>query len=420
MRPYRASICVLRSVPVLLLCLLVVTAAIGVRGNAADKPAAIPSPFPPSRIALDNDPVTRSGFEHYYSLEYERAIADFEKVRQAHPEDPVAINHLLNALLFRELYRAGALETAQYAGNSFVTKKQVKVAPEVEKQIRELMEAALRSSQRRLDTNSNDIEALYARGVTLGLRATYTALVDKAWFSALRSAIAARHDHERVLELDPTFADAKTSVGVQNYIAGSLPFAVKVGVSLVGLSGSKSKGIQYLYDAAAAKGETSADARVALCLFLRREQRFEEALKVARSLIADHPRNFLFAVEEGNVLNAGGHGPEAIASLRQIIEAGKKGKYPDPHLEVPLFSLGEALKGQRQFADAADAYEQVPGYPRADTDLRQRAHLYAGQMADAANHRDRAIRNYNAALADDPQSEHAQLARKYLKSPYHL
>ncbi|MDP9267895.1 MAG: hypothetical protein M3P27_06160 [Acidobacteriota bacterium] len=380
---------------------------------------AAPSETNAPRIALANDALTRSGFEHYYSLEYERALADFEKVRQAHPEDPVALNHVLNTLLFRELYRAGALETAQYAGNSFLGKKQVKIGEDQQKQIREVMEAALGAAQKRLSANPNDTEALYARGVALGLRATYAALVDKAWFAALRSAVAARRDHERVLELDPGFADAKTAVGVHNYIGGSLPFAVKVAVSLVGLSGSKSKGMRYLYEAAAAKGETSADARVALCLFLRREQRFDEALAVARSLIVDHPRNFLFAVEEGNVLNAGGQGREAILSLRQVIDAGKKGKYPDPHLEVPLFSLGEALKGQRQYAEAADVYEQVPDYPRADSDLRQRAHLYAGQMADVTNQRERATRDYQAAITDDALSDNAQLARNYLKTPFH-
>jgi tetratricopeptide (TPR) repeat protein len=87
---------------------------------------------------------------------------------------------------------------------------------------------------------------------------------------------------------------------------------------------------------------------------------------------------------------------------------------------VPYFALGEALKGQRQFAEAADAYEQVPGFPRVDTDLRQRAHLYAGQMRDLAGQRDRATPDYQAAVNDDPQSSSAQLARKYLKSPYHM
>ena len=414
MRPYRPPVTRTLPASVLLLCLLV-GAGINAWGVTPDIPAA-----GTPRLAVSSDPATRSGFEHYYSLEYDRALADFEKVQKAHPDDPVAINHVLQAVFYKELYRAGALETSLYASNSFVSKRQVKFAPDAQKQFRELSERALKAAEQRLAADPNDVEALYARGVTYGLRATYLALVDKAWFSALRAAIAARRDHERVLELAPQFADAKTAVGVHNYVAGSLPMAIKVAVSLIGLSGSKKKGIQLLYQAAEAKGETSADARVALVLFLRREERYDEALKVARSLIADHPRNFLFATEEGNILNAAGKGPEAIASLKRVIEEGKAGRYPDPHLEVPLFSLAEALKGQRHFAEAADAYEQVPGYPRADTDLKQRAHLYAGQMADAAGQRERARRNYEAALADDPESDHAKLARKYLKSPYRL
>jgi tetratricopeptide (TPR) repeat protein len=418
MTPYRPPVTSLRLLRGVLLCSLVIAAINGGVVTVAAETAAPSIPAP--RIAISSDPLTISGFEHYYSLEYERALGDFEKVQKAHPDDPVATNHVLQAVFFRELYRAGGLETSLYASNSFVTKKQIKFPAEVQRQIRELSERALKASEKRLSANPNDVEALYARGVTHGLRATYLAVVDKAWFSALRAAIAARRDHEHVLELAPTFADAKTAVGVHNYVAGSLPMAIKVAVSLVGLSGNKSKGIKMLYEAAEAKGETSADARVALVLFLRREQRYDEALKVARSLIVEHPKNFLFATEEGNILNAAGHGPEAIASLRQVIDGGKKGRYPDPHLEVALFSLGEALKGQRHFADAAEAYEQVPDYPRADVELRQRAHLYAGQMADAAGLRDRATRNYQAAVADDPQSDHAQLARKYLQKPYRL
>jgi tetratricopeptide (TPR) repeat protein len=371
---------------------------------------------PPDIPHISSEPLTKSGFEHYYSLEYEKALADFQKVQQAHPDDPNAINHVLEAIIFREIYRSGALETAQYAGNSFLDKKKVDVAPDVQQQIKVLLDQSQRAAEAKLKTNPNDTDALYARGVMFGLKATYAALVDKAWFAALRSAIAARHDHERVLELDPNFADAKTTVGVHQYIAGSLPMAVKIAVSIIGLTGSKKRGIQMLYEAAAANGETSADARVALCLFLRREQRWDEALTVARSLIVDHPRNYLFATEEGNILNAMGRGPEAIDVLKKVVDNGKKGKYFDPHIEVPLFALGEALKGQRRYAEAVDIYEQVPGYPRTDADLRQRAHLYAGESADASGQRDRAMKNYQAAINDQPSSQNAELARKLLKN----
>ena len=44
--------------------------------------------------------------------------------------------------------------------------------------------------------------------------------------------------------------------------------------------------------------ETSMDARVALALFLRREQRFQDALTVVRGLTVSHPPNDLFPLEE--------------------------------------------------------------------------------------------------------------------------
>lgn len=43
--------------------------------------------------------------------------------------------------------------------------------------------------------------------------ATYMGIAEKAWFAALRNAVAALHDDERVLELDPKYVDAKVLVG---------------------------------------------------------------------------------------------------------------------------------------------------------------------------------------------------------------
>ena len=365
------------------------------------------------------DPATRSGFEHFYNLEYDAAVADFEKADKAHPDDPFAVNHLLNAVLFRELYRVGALDTSLYSSNSFVTKKKFDFDPKVKDRVNELVARAFTLSEQRLKADANDVQALYTRGNTRGMRATYLALVDKAWFAALRSAIAARHDHEKVLEMVPDFADAKTVVGVHNYVAGSLPWAVKVAVSVVGLTGSKKKGLQYLYAASEGGGETAPDAKITLALFLRREQRFDDALKVVRTLTAAYPRNSLFAIEEGNILNAGGHGMEAIAVFRSVLEKGKKGFYKDPHLELAAFTLGEALRGQRFYKEAADAYEMVRAFPHRDPELLQKAGLAAGQMHDLQQERAQAVADYNAVVAADNSSPEAEQARHFLRQPFH-
>ena len=141
-------------------------------------------------------------------------------------------------------------------------------------------------------------------------------MIERAWFSDLRNAVGARHDHERVLELAPSTVEAKLIVGAHNYVVGSLPWGVKAAASMVGLGGNKDKGLQYLKECAQGEGETSVDAQILLVLFLRREHRYDEALSLARTLISRYPQNALLALEEGNLLRAAGRNQEAATASR--------------------------------------------------------------------------------------------------------
>src|SRR3954451_22014220 len=293
MRPYQ-------NVSLRTICVVSTLLIVGEIGSAA---AQSPKTAIPASVSIKNDAVTRSGFEHYYDADYDRATKDFEKVLAAHPNDPAAVNHLLSAVMFGELSRIGALDTSLYSNNSFLDQKREYVLdPKVKVRIQELEARALKLAQTRLEQDPNDVEGLYARGVTRSMQSAYTGLVQKAWLSALGNAKGSREDHERVLKLDPTFSDAKTVVGTHEYIAGSLPWAMRIFAHLVGFGGNKQTGLKMLREAGEAGGETCVDAKVILTLFLRREQRYDEALEVVRSLNATHPRNFLFALEEANIL----------------------------------------------------------------------------------------------------------------------
>ncbi|PYV70142.1 MAG: hypothetical protein DMG97_19925, partial [Acidobacteria bacterium] len=175
------------------------------------------------------------------------------------------------------------MNAGEYANDSFLNSSH-RPDPHTCEQIKSLVQKALAIEEKKLTANSKDIAAIYARGVTRAQFATYTALIEHAWFSALRNAVGARHDHEKVLELDPHNLDAKLIVGAHNYVVGSLPWGVKTASSMVGLGGSKEKGLEYLHETAAGNGETSIDAKIVLVVFLRRERRFDEALQVLRSL----------------------------------------------------------------------------------------------------------------------------------------
>jgi tetratricopeptide (TPR) repeat protein len=243
-------------------------------------------------------------------------------------------------------------------------------------------------------------------------------LVQKAWLSALGNAKGSREDHERVLKLDPTFSDAKTVIGTHEYIAGSLPWAARMLAHLAGFGGNKQNGMKLLREAGESGGETSVDAKVILTLFLRREQRYGEALDLVRGLTADHPRNFLFALEVANILKDSGKGPESIVAYRKVLESAKAGAYHDPHLEFAYWGLGEALRGQRQFQDAAEAYDSVAGFPRADAGLLRRANLSAGEMYDLSLKRELATEKYAAVITASADSNEADRARRHLRDPY--
>jgi tetratricopeptide (TPR) repeat protein len=363
-----------------------------------------------------SDPLTRSGFDAYYSLDYDSAIRSFEQLLAKYPDDPHAVNHLLAAVLFKELYRIGAFETSLYSNNSFLDRKPLRADPKVSARIQQLIARSTQLCERRLQANPDDVDALYARGVVRGMASTYMGLVQKAWYAALKNAKVARADHERVLELDPKFTDAKMVVGIHEYIAGSLPFFVKALAALAGYRGNREKGIQNLYDAGNAGGETAADAKVALVLFLRREQRYSDAITVARSLNSAHPRNFLFALEVANVLNDAGRGPDAIAAYRKVL--GESGNYFQPKLEFVAFGLGEALRGQRHYPEAAEAYASVGKYPNVERELVQRAELSAGEVYDLMGKRDQALAHYQTAVNTGSGSSWAEIARKRIREPY--
>jgi TolA-binding protein len=375
------------------------------------------APAPDNHVSR-HDPLTDAALEHFYNLDYDRATQEFEKVVEKHPNDAFASNHLITSLLMHELYKMGAMNTGEYANDSFIGQVHHPPDPKVKERIKRLVDRAEDVEEQQLKANPNNVEALYARGVTRAQFALYTGLVERAWFSALRNAVGARHDHERVLELDPQYADAKLVVGTHNYVMGSLPWSVKVAVAMVGLSGSKEKGLQYLRDVADSSGENNVDAKVVLSLFLRREQRYAEAGTIMHELAARYPRNYLFGLEEANLLRASAHVQEAAAAYRKVWQSGREGKYGSLHYEMAAWGLGELLRSHKDYTGAAVAYELVNEAPAPDPETLQKANLAAGEMYDLLQKRDLALMKYRTVLAQNSSTPPAEAARKHLREAY--
>ncbi len=378
----------------------------------------LPAPAADLPVFRPNDTLTRSGFERFYNMDYERAIADFEKVAAEHSQDPFTVNNLANTYLVRELFRMGALDPADYTSDNFIGNPKRPATPEAKSKIKELLEQATNLEEERLRTNPNDVEMLYARGVTRGMRSSYTGLLDRSWFAALRSAVGSRHDHERVLQLSPTYTDAKLIVGAHDYVVGCLPWAVKVAASMVGFSGSRERGIEEMYVASKSGGEASLDARILLALFLRREGRIDEALTLVRGLMQQFPQNVIIALEEGGLLRAEHRDKEALAAYRQVWDAGHAGRFPFGNYELSAINMGDTQRAMKDNTGALASYNLMEEVTKPAPELQQRAALNAGEIYDLQQKRELAVKKYNAVVAVDGSSHWAETARKYLKEPY--
>jgi hypothetical protein len=365
-----------------------------------------------------HDPETEVAFDHFYNMDYVRATQELEKIVAKHPDDAFSVNHLLTVVLMRDLYETGAMNTGDYTNDSFIGRAPRPTDSKIKDRIKELAHRALSLEEKRLKANPADVNALYCRGVTRAEFAVYTGLVERAWFSALRNAVGARHDHERVLELDPSFSDAKMVVGTHNYVAGNLPWSLKVAAALAGLNGSRDKGLSYLREVAKGNGENSTDAKVILSLFLRREHHYDEPIGYMQELTAKYPGNHLFPTEVANLQRSAGRLSEAEAEYRKVWQNGREGKYGKLHYELAAWGLGELLRSKKDFDGAAAAYELVNEAPNPDPDIRQKANLAAGEMYDLLQKRDLAMKAYEAVLTGRADSGQADQARRHMKEAY--
>lgn len=375
--------------------------------------------------AVDTNPLNRQSevrdaFQQFYSMNYDDAITRFQRIRSEHPGDPIATDYLLDAVLFRELNRLDLLDTTFYANDGFLSGKHtVAEDPAARDRIRRLGDEAISEANAELKQNPNDANALFARGWARSLEAVYSGMAQRAFGAGLRQALAARSDCDRVLDKDPNYDDAKLIVGTYQYVVGALPLPFKIMFGIVGIHGSKSQGMLLLRDAAAHGVVTRVEARTAMMLFLRREGKYSEAASIAHTMAEEYPHDYLFRLEEANLQKDGGEGMIAVESYEHLIELAKHpGYYPEAHLELAYFGLGDSLRGQKKYPQAIDAYRDGASQPTTSAELKRRCLLEAGKTYDLMGQHPRAVQEYAQVIDAGSDTVQGDLARKYMKSGY--
>ena len=372
-------------------------------------------------LTAQPQPIDR-GFDHFYNLEYDQALADFQEAIAHDPATPDLHNHVAQTLIFREMYRDGALESELVSGNnSFLRRAKLNPSPEVERQILDQIAQAMALAQARLHKNPNDVSAMYALGISFGLRANYYWVVKKAWHDSLRDATAARRQHNRITELEPSNVDARLVQGLHDYIVGSLPVAYRMLGFLIGIHGDKEKGIRTIQDVSRNGKLNRIDAQIFLCALYRRENQPRQTLPLLEDLIARFPRNFLLRLELSQMYSLAGDGTRALAALDEVVRQknGHAPGYDRLPWEKIYFQEGTIQFWYRDLDHALENLKKVAASPEElDLNTGAQTWLRIGQIYDLTQRRAQALEAYHKCIAYAPEADAAREARGYLSAPY--
>jgi len=239
-----------------------------------------------------------AGFHLLYELKPGEARAKFAVWQAAHSADPLGSAAEAASYLFEECFRQGVL-TSEYFLDDKRFLGEIKIQPD-----RELRDAFFTADIRaqglahlRLETNPDDVNALFAMTLSLGMQADYASLIEKHQLQSLGMIREAEKFAKRLLAVNPDAADAYLTLGAANYIIGSLPALKRFFLHFKGISGDKHAGIQQLEIAAAHGRYLRPFAKILLAMAALRDKKASLARIQLRELVSEFPQNPLFVSE---------------------------------------------------------------------------------------------------------------------------
>lgn len=371
----------------------------------------------------------RSGLDALYNIDYDKAERDFKEIVRLLPNHPGGYQLLAARVWIKTLYESRRLQSSLYSSEGFYASGDDKVDPTIVTEFRNLTREARRLAEAKLKQEPKNIEALDFLANTEGLKASFEEAVERRHFAALRDGNDAVDHHREVLKIDPKYVDAQITIGLYEYVVGSLPLPVKILAGATGYRGSKKRGLAMLEQVAKEGRWAQDDAKSVLILLYTREKRFDDVLKLTRELSAKYPRNYLLRLETADALVALAGVKRKQKDLTGAVQAEKEAfatfdeLLRDRHaasgaLDLIHFKYGEVLLTSGYHDRAAKEFLATTKIERAEANLVTMAHLYAARAYDVGGKRDEAVAQYKAVLARPNVYDAHDAAKRGLQKAY--
>ena len=359
-------------------------------------------------------------FDDIFNLDYSEAERIFRALQREYPAHPAPPLYLGAIVWVRELVRRQELDLDHFIAPGYFMKAREPMPANLQKAFLDSVERSEALSKSILARNPADEDGQYFLASAYGIRASYLFTVEHNLKAAFSYGKQAYQIDRRLVQRDPRYCDAYMTVGLYEYIVGSIPWYIKWLASIIGYQGSKECGFQYL-DIAVTRGQyVSREAGVVRSVLFVREGRSAEALRQIETLQKAFPRNYLFHLNVGQILEKMGRRNEVVQVYQEVLNRAQAG-IPN-YNRIPMAELRNSVGerfwqlGRRDLAE--EQFRKVIDDPAAPGRQKAMSHLHLGQLLDLQGKRTQAIEQYDSVLKLPEYDNSHATAREFLKKPY--
>jgi len=348
----------------------------------------------------------RHGLDLLYNMQFEQAKAIFDEISRRYPDHPIApflkgLNIWWNEIMLN-------LPNTSHDAAFFAA-----------------MDAVIERCDSILESDPDNLDALFLRGAALGFRARLHSNREN-WFKAVLDGKRAIGDVREVGQLAPENPDYVFGKGMYDYYAAIIPenYSFAKAVMFFLPDGDRERGLEQLR-MAARNGQFIQTEAVYFLLQVHYlyEEDFVKSRQYASWLREQHPDNPYFHSYEGRVYLRWGQWRAATRIFESILA-----RYQQRQAGYNTFFAEQALYFIARDRMRTDAYEEALDYLVKLEALTAGAaslspysvlgRLRQGMAYDALGKRAAAEQRYREVLEMDDINDSHERAERYLDAPY--
>lgn len=346
------------------------------------------------------------GINGVYSLDFDTANENIEKVFALYPDHPFA--HFGNAMIAWSRYE---YEYELSDDNQ-------------RKKFEKILDDSIAGIKRWIKQYPDDPNAYMGIGALYGLRAMFS-MRTRNWVTAYFSGRRAINNLEKSMKLDPTYYDAYFGLGIYNYFAGTLPNVIKILAKIVAIKGDVGQGVKQLNTAREKATFTSDSAKLILIeVQNNRNSPYyapDKSLEYINQLHAKFPANPLMHYVVLICLFENGEYDQVIAGGEEFLNLiGSNKFYKEIYIPRAYTAIGTSYMAKGQWEKAREAFEQ--GRRAYANQAPSRWGVWneyrLGQVYDVLGQRAKAEEQYKKVLSFKDKWGFDEAAKAGLKTPW--